>query len=201
MEQPRGSGLLNSTIHKLESLTLSACENKPQSYADRFVGILRECKNQAGKNLFVTDENWKVYHFHKGLGSQHSAYREQYDQDHDAFDEDGQAKFTLNYAITRFLDTVGNPTDSTMSSDATALAAIIGGSLGHTNQSVTALVAAGNVTEHKIQKGANSSNSRTFTRTVKNCTICKRDYHSAPEHGKWQNNKRKGYKEHGSRGE
>ena len=202
--KPRGSGILNSTILKLESLTLTLCKGKPQSYADRFIGVLREFKNQPGKNPCTQDENWKIYHFHKGLGSQYNAYCEQYNQNHDAYDNKGKAKFTLDYAMTRFLNTVINPTDSTMS-DAHALAAIVGGSLGHTQGSVIALVATGApAIEHRIQIGATSSNSRTFTQTCKYCTICKKDWHSNAkhnEHKRKRDDEDQGSRSRGDRGD
>ena len=189
--KPRGSGMLNSTFKKFESLTLASCDSDPQTYASKFVGVLREFKNFPGKLNCSTDENWKIYHFHKGLGPQYQAYCEQYSQNHDSFDEKGGAKYDLDYAMTRFVNTIINPINST--SEATALAAIIGGSLGHTAASVFALVTSGAAPiEHKIQPGANSTNSRTYTQTCKHCKTCDRDWHSTDEHDqKMREQKRK----------
>ena len=146
--KPRGLGILNSTIQKLESLTLAACDNKAQTYANRFVSALREVNNLPGRFPFTTDENWKIHHFYKGLGSQYNSYREQYSQNHDPCADDGSPKFTLSYAITRFINTVTESTGPT--EDVHALAAIMGGSLGHTQHSVLAFVASGGAAEHRI---------------------------------------------------
>lgn len=122
-----------------------------------------------------------IYHYHLGLGLAYSSYCEQYDQNHDPFKDDGKHKFTLDYAITRFMNTISNPAyTKTSSAESQALASLVNGTFAHTPQSVTALVAAGE-TEHKIQPGAHAGNSRTFTTTCKHCSHCRKDYHDDSE--------------------
>ena len=125
------------------------------------------------------DDNFLIYHFHTGLKPLYNAYCEYYNQTHDAIDDEGKAKFTLDYAITRFLNTTSNSTSSA-SLESQALIALVNGSYGHTSQSVTALVAAGQ-TEVRIQPGANASNSRVIIHAVKYCSHCTKDYHEASE--------------------
>ena len=142
--------MLNSTFKKLDDISLAGCDNDPQTYADKFVEALESFDTLSEKLQF--DENWKIYRFHLGLGSLYNSYCEQYNQTHDAFTDNGNAKFTLDYAITRFINTVTNPTNST-TAEATALAALVNGTFAHTPQSVLALIAAGGPAETKIQAG------------------------------------------------
>ena len=158
--KPRGSGILNSTFRKLDTVNLAGCNNDPQTYANNFVEVLEEFNTLSSKLYF--DENWKIYRFHSGLGSVYNAYCEQYNQTHDAFDDDGEHKFDLDYAITRFINTVMNPTNSTSSAETQALAALVNGTFAHNTQSVIALVATGG-TDIKVQPGAHAGNSRTYT--------------------------------------
>ena len=194
--KPQGSGLFNLQAKKLQTLTLASCDNDPQLYADKFSVALREFKTQHGKLLL--DENIKIFWFHSGLGPSYDNYWEQYSQNHDTYDRKGHAKYTLDYAITRFLNTVVNPSGPE-SKAAQALAAIAEGAYGHTPQSVTALVAKGS-SEHKIQDGANSTNSRTYTMTVKHCTICGKDYHSNAEHSDQPPKRKRDGDDNGHRG-
>ena len=143
------------------------------------MGVLEEFDTLSEKLHF--DENWKIYRFHSGLGSVYNAYCEQYNQTHDAFDDKGDPKFALDYAITRFINTITNPTNSTSSVETQALAALVHGTFAHTPQSVIALVAAGGAAETKIQAGAHAGNSRTYTQTVKYCSHCKKDWHTDSE--------------------
>ena len=176
--KPRGSGMLNSTFKKLDDVNLAVCDNDPQTYADKFMEALESFDTLSDKLHF--DKNWKIYRFHSGLGSLYNSYCEQYNQTHDAFDEAGDAKFTLDYAITRFINTTTNPTSST-TAEAQALAALVNGTFAHTPQSVLALIASGGAAETKIQPGAHAGNSRTFTHTVKYCDHYKKDYHDRAE--------------------
>ncbi len=175
--KPRGSGMLHSMFKKLNNVSLAGCENEPQTYASKFIEILNEFDNISEQLHF--DENWLIWRFHDGLGSLYNSYYEQYQQNHDALKEDGIAKFTLDYAITRFINTVTNPSNST-TTEAIALAALVNGTFSHNVQSVTAL-AAGGATEHRIQPGAHAGNSRTFTQTCKHCKHCKMNFHDESE--------------------
>ena len=128
--KPRGSGILNSTIRKFESITLSGCNDDPQGYANLFKKVSREFRVLSTDFMF--NQNWLIYHFHSGLGAVYSSYCEQYDQNHDPFDDDGKPKFTLDYAITRFINTVTNPTNATSSVETKALAALVNGTFAPT---------------------------------------------------------------------
>ena len=176
--KPRGSGILNSAFRKLEDVSLAACDNDPQQYAGTFMRVVTEFETLFPDVDF--NENYKIYRFHSGLGSVYNSYWERYTQDHDAFDENDKPKFTLEYAITRFLNTVAHPTHSKTSAEAQALAALVNGTFAHTPQSVMALVAAER-TEINIQPGANAGNSRTYVQTCKYCTHCKKDWHDDSE--------------------
>ena len=182
--KPRGSSIANSTFKKFESLTLASCNDNPQLYANTFKKVAREFRVLSPKLTF--SDVWLVYHFHAGLGPVYNSYCEQYSQNHDPFDDDGEAKFTLDYAVTRFINTITDPSNGTISSaESQALAALVNGTFAHTQQSVNALVAASvaaRKTEHKIQQGTHAGNSRTFTTTCKYCTHYKKDYHDDSEY-------------------
>lgn len=72
--KPRGSGILNSTYKRLDNLTLAACDNDPQTYADKFMEILEEFDNLS--SVLDFDETYKIYRFHSGLGSLYNSYCE-----------------------------------------------------------------------------------------------------------------------------
>ena len=173
--KPWGSAILTSTFRKLDNVSLAGCDNDPKTYANKFMEVLEELNALSSKLYF--DENWKIYRFHSGLGSVHDSYCEQYNQTHDAFDDNGKHKYDLNYAITRFIGTMANPT---ISAETQALAALVNGTFAYTPQSVMALVAADGA-EIKIQPGANAGNSRTYVQTCKYCTHCKKDWHDNSE--------------------
>lgn len=61
--------MLNFIFKKFKSLTLASYDSDPQTYVNRFVEVLREFKNFPGKLNYLTDENWKIYYFHKGFNS------------------------------------------------------------------------------------------------------------------------------------
>ena len=173
--KPRGSGILFSTFRKFENVNLAGCDNDPQKYVNTFVGVLEELRDFSSEEDFP--EVYKIYRFHSGLGPVYSSYREQYDQTHDAFDDNGKHKYDLNYAITRFISAIADPT---VSAKTKALAALMNGTFAHTPQSVMALVAAGKA-DINIQPGANAGNSRTYVQTCKYCTHCKKDWHDNSE--------------------
>ena len=159
--KPRGSGTINSTIKKFEGLTLASCNDNIQNYTNLFRKYLREFR--VLYKDWVFNPVWLIYYFYSGLGEAYSLYWEQYDQNHDPFKEDGKAKFTLDYAIQRFLNTMANPAKRiTSSAETQAMAALVNSTFAHNTQSVIALVATGN-TEIKVQPGANAGNSRIFT--------------------------------------
>ncbi|KAM0794265.1 hypothetical protein BDR22DRAFT_714159 [Usnea florida] len=178
--KPRGSGILNSTFRKFESITLAGCDNDTQTYTNHFMKVLREFRDLSPKLAF--NEVWLVYHFHAGLGPVYNSYCERYYQTHDPFDENGDPKFDLRYAINRFTNTTTNPINSTYSSVETqALASLVNGTFMHTPLRVMALVASRGVSENKIQPGAHAGNSRTYVVTCKYCNHCKKDWHDDSE--------------------
>ena len=177
--KPSGSGILNSTFRKLETLTLASCDNVVSTYADQFNTVLAELNNLSTGLVARFDENYMIYRFHTGLGPQYNQYCELYNQQHDAWQSNGTtSKYKLGYAITRFLNTMSNPTDH----QETAMVAHAYSAC--TQQSVHALVSTANASaklEHRIQDGCNASNSRTYTQTCKVCSNCNRDWHERSE--------------------
>ena len=177
--KPRGSGLLNSTIKKFESITLAGCDHNAQTYTNLFKKVSREFRILSPDLVF--NENWLIYHYYVGLGPTYSSYCEQYNQNHDPFTDDGKPKFKLDYAITRFMNTIANPAKNPVSStESQAIAALVNGTFSHNTHSVIALIATG-ATEIKVQPRANAGNSRTFTQTCKYCTHCKKDWYCNSE--------------------
>ena len=206
--KPRGWTILNATFTKLFTVNLAGCDNDPETYADKFMEILEEFDNISSKLKF--NDTMLIFLFHYGLGPPYNAYVQQYAQTHDAFDDDGYPKFTLEYAITRFINTFAGTTKS-VTAEAKALAALVNGTFAHTPQSVRALfdaggcseyriqpgahdgtfahtpqsvralIAAGGCSEYKIQPGAHAGNSRTYIVTCKYCNHCKKDWHDDSE--------------------
>ena len=108
-------------------------------------------------------ENWKIHRFHTGLLPVYSSYVDIYNQNHDAFTEDGKPKFTIHYAIDRFLDFATHHRPVSVPEE-------------YTPKTLKARVASG-TSEFRIQKGAHPGNSRVIIHAVKYCTHCKTDYH------------------------
>ena len=182
-----GSSMLYLTFGKLDRVTLEGCGNDPEAYANKFIGVLRELETLSEK--LHLDEDWKIYKFHSGLGPRYSSYVQHYHENHDAFDPAGNAKFDLDYAITRFTTRMPMPLTVTTTAEATALAALTNGTFGHTPRSVLALLVEGLPSDLKIrdpnqfgiQAGAHAGNSRTYCITLKHCTYCKMDRHDDVE--------------------
>ena len=168
--KPRGWVSLNSTFNRFESLTLSGCDNDPRVYVNRFYEWLLVFDALSTK--FQFDENWKIHRFHKGLLPVYSSYVETYNQNHNAFTNNPEPKFTLNYAIMRFLNSVTYPSEA-ISSSAHRLTSV---PEEYDSRAIIALVASGK-SEVRIQKGAHPGNSRVIVHAVKYCTHCKKDYH------------------------
>ena len=143
----RGSGILNSTFKKLDDISLAGYNNDPQTYTDKFVEVSESFNILSEKLQF--DKNWKIYRFYLDLDSLYNSYCEQYNQTYNAFIDNGNAKFTLDYVITRFINTVMNLTNL-ITAEVIALAALVNGTFAHTPQSVLALIAIGDAAETKI---------------------------------------------------
>lgn len=120
--KPRGSGILNSMFLKLDSITLASCGNH-SDYVNQYKKSVNELRDMSSH--LQLDVNFLIYRFHSGLGTLYDSYVSHYVQTHDAFDGDGQAAFTLEYAIRRFLNTCKNPTnDPSSDSQPQALIAV-----------------------------------------------------------------------------
>ena len=177
---PQGSRILNSLFQKLFGLTLASCNDNPTTYTDQFKDTLEQIENFSEK--MKPEDNLLIFQFHRGLMPQYSSYFELYNQTYNTYKDDGTrtTKYTLDYTITRFLNTMSNPTSSVNHESSQALAALVNSSYRHTPQSVKALVAA-DQTEHRIQPGSNATNSRTVTQTMKHYSHCKKDWHDVLE--------------------
>lgn len=108
--KPWGSDILNSTFKKIDNVTLAGCNNDSQSYVNKFIEVLEEFDTLAFKLHF--DENWKIYRSHSGLSLVYNSCWEQYNQTHNALDNNGEPIFDLDYTITRFINIITNPTSS-----------------------------------------------------------------------------------------
>lgn len=67
----RGSGYLNNTFWKLDSLTFSFYKN-PSDYVSKFWIIVNKLQSFSIK--IKLDENWLTYWFHINLGNKYSGY-------------------------------------------------------------------------------------------------------------------------------
>ena len=165
--KPQGSGFFNDTFQKLDNLTLTSCKNAA-NYVFQFRNIVNELRNFSTK--LKLDENWLIYQFHSNLGPEHAFYFEAYAQEHDPFNKDGEAKFTLSSAMHHFQNTIKNPSFKIA-----------------IDKSAIAFIAANMPAEQSIiQSGAqiSTSNSRVLTvqKTIKYYIFCKRDYHIEDEY-------------------
>ena len=88
----------------IDNVTLAGCDNDSQSYVTKFIEVLEEFDTLAFKLHF--DENWKIYHFHSGLSLVYNSWFEQYNQTHNAFDNNREPIFDLDYTITRFINII-----------------------------------------------------------------------------------------------
>ena len=163
-------GFLYLIFRRFESLSLSGCENDPEAYVNRFFECLSVLEGLSAEPQF--GENWMIHRFHEGLPPVYSTYVQTYNWTHDAFTEDGKPKFTVLYAIERFLDFVTYSLVMNKSSARQPISVFE----EYTSKEIIALVASGK-SEFRIQKGAHSGNSRVIVHAVKYCTHCKMDYH------------------------
>ena len=149
------------TFSRFESLTLSCCDNDPRVYVNRFSECLFMLNGLSAEPQF--GENWKIHRFHTGLLPVYNRYVETYNQNHDAFTEDGKPKFTIHHAIDRFLDFATYHRPISMTEE-------------YNYKTLKARVASG-TSELRIQNGAHPGNSRIIIHAVKYCTHCKTDHH------------------------
>ncbi len=106
----RGSGFLNGTIEELLFHTLNECKNAAD-YVTKFRSTVTELKSFSTQ--FSMDENWFICLFQYNLNATNSAYCQSYVQEHNPFDLDGSAKYSLSYAMHHFQNTVANPSKIT----------------------------------------------------------------------------------------
>lgn len=104
--KPAGSGTLNDFYRRLDTLTLASCKDTTD-YTGQFKNTHNEITNIHSKLRLET--NYLIYRFHTGLGKEYQDYFTNYTQTHEAIQGDKSA-YTLEYAMTRFIQTVRNPT-------------------------------------------------------------------------------------------
>ncbi len=106
--KPTGSGTLNNLYRRLDTLTLASCKDETD-YACQFKSIYNDILD-INPN-FQRGPNFLIFLFHTGLGIEYQDYFTTYTQTHEAIKDDEPA-YSLDYAITRFLRTVRNPTSA-----------------------------------------------------------------------------------------
>ncbi|KAL8635096.1 MAG: hypothetical protein Q9228_007381, partial [Teloschistes exilis] len=155
--KPRGSGPLDGTFDRLEALSLAKCTGL-QDYADKFQATVNEL-HQYSPNLFTT---WLVHRFHSGLGNsaKYDTYKTQYRQHDSPFEDNGNPRYDLEYAMGRVLRTFVHKIDS------------------DTNLAMVAAVNSASQQQSGIRPGMST---RVITKTVKHCTHCGKDYHTIVE--------------------
>ena len=58
---------------------------------------------------FKIDDNFFIYKFQSNLGPDHATYFKKYVQDHDFFNADEKAKYSLSLIMQHFWNTIKNP--------------------------------------------------------------------------------------------
>ena len=164
--KPRGSGFLNDAFQRLLGLTLADCKS-PADYVSQFRNVVNELRNFSTK--IKLDENFLIFFFQTNLGSDHASYFETYAQEHEPFNDSGEAKYTLSLAMHHFQNTVRNPKSKT-STDKMGIALIAAHAPAHQH-----------TTQDGVQAGTPNSRVLTLQKTVKYCTHCHRDYHTENE--------------------
>ena len=125
------------------------------------------------------DKNWLIYRFHTNLGTKFNSYFERYSQDHDPFNEQGEAKHSVSSAIQHFLNTARNPSSETTITKSGS--GIISSHASAVSFIASNLPANESSTQTGAKPGTNEAWVITLTKTVKYCTHCKRDYHTEAE--------------------
>ncbi len=122
------------------------------------------------------DENPLIFLFQYNLSASHSSYCQSYAQEHNPFDLDGTAKYTLGYAMHHFQNTVANPSQnperSRVSLAAMGPSAIISSQDSPIQQ---------NSAQAGDKIGISNARIISLRKTVKYCTHCKKDYHFVDE--------------------
>ncbi|KAL8727686.1 MAG: hypothetical protein Q9181_005618 [Wetmoreana brouardii] len=176
--KPRGSGPLDGTFTRLESLSAANCSGL-QDYTTKFELVVNEL-HEFSPNLFT---NWLIHRFHRGLvgNTDYEAYKTQYNQTYDPFNEAGNPNYNLQYVMTRILQTLIPIEDTT------------GVALVTTTPAV-----------HKQAGIKPRSATRVITKTVKYYTHCGKDYHLIDKcqllHPELRKPKRKGGNNRGNSG-
>ena len=163
--KPKGSGTLNDLYRRLNTLTLASCKDAAD-YGGQFKNTHNEIMNINPKLQLET--NYLIFLFHTGLGKEYQDYFTTYTQTHEAM-ADNKAAYTLEYAITRFLQTVRNPT-VTRDENSYAFAA---------QRRPEAYAAPADLVILPAQPNAvPGPNARTIQKLVNWCTHCKKPYHT-----------------------
>lgn len=169
--KPKGSGTLNDLYRQLLKLDLGQCKDA-SDFAARLKGIHTDITNVSPKLKLET--NFLIFLFHTGLGKAYDAYFTHYIQNHKPMNEaNTEPAFSLEYATTRFIQTVTNPS-SERTESSYAFAAQRPRRPAPNNS--------GPVTTIEPQKGAvPGPDSRMIQKRVKYCTHCKKHYHTKTE--------------------
>ena len=163
MFKPRGAGFLNDAFRRLNCLTLKDC-NSSADYITKFRALVNELRSFLLE--FKVDDNFFIYKFQSNLGPDHASYFEKYAQDHDSFDANGKAKYSLSSTMQHFRNTVKNPSaKSTIGLETAAT-----GLLSHSYASYPPL----NTTQRtqKVYYKGSAPNRRIVK--VKWCNFCQR---------------------------
>lgn len=173
--KPKGSGTLNDLYRQLLKLDLGSCKDA-SDYAARLKGIHTDITNISPHSKLET--NFLTFLFHTGLGKTYDAYFTHYIQNHKPMnDANTEAAFSLEYATSRFIQTVTNPSSKRTESNYTFAA-----HRQNQNQRQRPAAGSGSVTTVNPQKGAvPGSNSRIIQKLIKYCTHCKKHYHTKDE--------------------
>ena len=170
--KPKGSGTLNDLYRRLLKLNLGSAKSATE-YAGKFKHLHLDITEMA-PNLCL-ETNFLIFLFHTGLGREYEQYFTHYSQTHDPMSADNdKPAFSLEYAVTRFIQTVQNPSASRdRSSQAFAAHQPQRQSRGGGG--------AVHVSEHDQKGAVAGKHSRLISRLVKRCTHCNKDFHTESE--------------------
>ena len=136
-----------------------------------YIGQFKQlCTNIGNINLILQlPTAYQIFLFHTGLGKEHQDYFTHYSQTHDSVKGEKQVAYSLEYATTRFLQTVRNPT-STRDENTYAFAA--------QRRSEAYAVPADIVILPPQPDVVPGPNARTIQKLISWCTRCQKAYHT-----------------------
>ena len=166
--KPAGLVTLNSLYRRLLTHSLGSCKDAVD-YTGQFKSIYKDILYIDPK--FQLQPNFLIYLFHTGLGQEYQDYVTTYTQRHEAINDDKPA-YSLEYAMTRFLRTVGNPKSA---KDGSAFASAA-------DSSRRPKAFAGPLDLVVLPAQANAvpgPNARTIQKLVNWCNHCEKPYHTS----------------------